>query len=1011
MPSLTSDKITRKHLDEDAIKEHLAGKSGPEYWRSLDELAQTPQFEEMLHREFPEQASEWEDGVSRRNFIKLMGASLAFGGLTNCTIQPDEKIVPFVKAPEYMVPGKPLFYATAVAQGGVGTGVLVESHAGRPTKIEGNPAHPASQGSSDALTQASVLDLYDPDRAQVITNAGALTTWTALSQALTQAAELQGLKKGAGLRILSQTVTSPTLGAQLQKVLEILPQAHWHQYEPANNDPARAGSIQAFGQAYNTHFDFSQARVVLSLDADFLSEGPASVRYARDFSAARKVRDGDSAMNRLYVAESTPSSTGSMADHRLALTYGALESFALAVARGVGVRAETPDAPAASHVPWVDALVGDLENNKGASIVVAGPQQAASVHALAHAMNQVLGNIGRTVHYTEPLEVASVDQGESLAELVTAMDEGQVDVLLILGGDPVYTAPTDLNFAQAMDKVNLRLHLSSHLNATSRLCHWHVPESHYLESWGDIRAYDGTISIVQPLIQPLYTSKSALELVGVLLNESGKPAYNVVREYWQDKLAGSFEAAWRTALHDGLVADSALPTQPVPRVGGLNLPTGLGRVLDDEAVELHLRPDPLIRDGRYGNNGWLQETPHPITRLTWDNAALISPATARMLGLGDPLASRDSALSRQQTVVELRSGGQTIKAPIWVQPGQADGVVTLHLGYGQELGGRVVADAGVNAYALRQSSAPWHSADLRVDKTFEKQSLACTQNHHLMEGRSHLIRQANLEDYKKKPDFAHEFFHDPGEEDTLYDKHESPNNAWGMVIDLTACMGCNACSVACQSENNIPVVGKEQVLNGREMSWIRIDRYYTGDLDDPDIVHQPVPCQQCENAPCEVVCPVGATTHSEEGLNDMIYNRCVGTRYCSNNCPYKVRRFNFLQYTDRDSETLKMQRNPNVTVRPRGVMEKCTYCVQRISAARIEAKKSGQAITDDLQTACQQACPTQAIVFGDLNNADSQVARLKESPLNYGLLTDLNTRPRTTYLAGVKNPNPEIVEG
>ncbi|NKB67832.1 MAG: 4Fe-4S dicluster domain-containing protein [Candidatus Latescibacteria bacterium] len=1011
MPSLTSDKITRKHLDEAAIKEHLAGKSGPEYWRSLDELAQTPEFEEMLHREFPEQASEWDDGFSRRNFLKLMGASLAFGGLTNCTVQPDEKIVPFVKAPEYMVPGKPLFYATAVSQGGVGTGILVESHSGRPTKIEGNPAHPASLGSSSAQIQASVLDLYDPDRAQVITNAGALSTWSALSQALSQAAQLQGMKNGAGLRILSETVTSPTLGAQMQRVLDNFPQARWHQYEPVNNDQTRNGSVQAFGRPLNTYYDFSKARVVLSLDADFLNEGPAAVRYARDFAAARKVRDGAQAMNRLYVAESTPSSTGTMADHRLALTAGALESFALAIASGLGVAVAAPDSPAPSQVAWAEALVRDLNGNKGSSIVVAGPHQAASVHALAHAMNQALGNIGQTVHYTEPLEADSVDQGQSIVELATAMDQGQVDILLILGGDPVYNAPADLNFAQALDKVGLRVHLSSHLNATSRLCHWHAPQSHYLESWSDVRTYDGTVSIVQPLIKPLYPSKSSLELVGVLLAEAGKPTYDVVREHWQDKLGADFEPAWRRALHDGLINGSALPSQAVPPVGTINLPAGLGRAVDDEAVELHFRPDPLIGDGRYGNNGWLQETPHPITHLTWDNAAVMSPATAKLLGLGDPLASRDNALSRQQSVVELRSGERTLKAPIWVQPGQADGVVTLNLGYGQEFGGRVAAEAGVNAYALRQAEGPWHTADLSVSKTVEKQSLACTQNHHLMETRSHLIRWATLDEFKQNPEFAHEMFHDPAEDMTLYDKHESPNNAWGMVIDLSACMGCNACSVACQSENNIPVVGKEQVLNGREMSWIRIDRYYRGEIEDPEIVYQPVPCQQCENAPCEVVCPVGATVHSEEGLNDMVYNRCVGTRYCSNNCPYKVRRFNFLQYTDRDSETLKMQRNPNVTVRARGVMEKCTYCVQRINAARIDSKKSGEAITDDLQTACQQACPTQAIVFGDINNLDSEVARLKDSPLNYGLLTDLNTRPRTTYLAGVKNPNPEIVEG
>ena len=992
--------ISRKRLELSEIRAAPSKSRGRDYWRSLDELAATEEFREMLHREFPERASEWPDPVSRRNFLKVMGASLAFGGLTNCTIQPEEKIVPWVRAPENVIPGKPLYFATASTQGGVGTGILVESHMGRPTKIEGNPDHPASLGATDPVTQAVVLELYDPDRSRVVTNAGRISTWGNFVQSLTQKIDMLRHKNGDGLRILTETVTSPTLGRQLLSLREQLPAMQWHQYEPANRDAARAGSVLAYGEPVNTWFDFAKAQVVLSLDADFCGSGPGAVRYARDFAAGRRVRDGKNGLNRLYAVETIPSPTGSLADHRLPLDSGAIERLAATLARELGVHLESEVPAFEDTANWVPALARDLKKNAGASIVVAGPQQSPAVHALAHAINQALGNVGETVHYTDPLEVESVDHTGSLSTLVADMKAGEVGILLIIGGNPVYDAPPDLDFAGALANVEFRAQLSLVADETSRACHWHVPQAHLFESWGDCRAYDGTVSIIQPLIKPLFNGKSSHDLLAVLSGESGKPTLDIVRQTWEEhlSLSGSFDRSWKTSLHDGLVGGTALSAKKVSLRRSLQLPRGTGVIQDEENIELVVRPDPLLGGGRFSNNGWLQETPRPITQLTWDNAALVSPATAEELGVAN------------EQVIELRREGRMVRAPVWIVPGQAERTLAVHLGYGRTRAGRVGDDAGFNAYPLTSSSGMWSTTDLKWAKTFDRQPLACTQDHHSMEDRQ-LVRHADLKHYEKNPHFVHEEAHEFPEELTLYNPDEfksSTGYSWGMAIDLNACMGCNACSVACQAENNIPVVGKEEVLNGREMSWIRVDRYYT-DLDDPEIYHQPVPCQQCENAPCELVCPVTATTHSEEGLNDMIYNRCVGTRYCSNNCPYKVRRFNFLQYSDRDTPSLKLQRNPDVTVRYRGVMEKCTYCTQRINTARIESKKTGDPISDgEIQTACQQACPTQAISFGNIEDPNSEVSRWKASDLNYGILTDLNTRPRTTYLGRVANPNPEI---
>ena len=993
-----TNELSRKSLDLPALRTRLSEVQGPEYWRSLDELAQTEEFRELVEREFPEQADTMPDEMSRRRFVQLMGASLAFGGLVNCTIQPAEHIVPFVRAPENMIPGKPLFYATAAPLGGVGTGVLVESHMGRPTKIEGNPHHPGSLGSSDAITQARILELYDPDRAQVVKNAGHISTWGNFVTQLNQQLDVQRLKGGSGLRILTETITSPTLGHQLSGLLDAFPEAEWHQYEPTNGDSSRDGALQAFGEPVNTIYAFDKAKVVLSLDSDFLFSGAGNVRHARDYATARR----DAKPNRLYAVEGHPSVTGSVADHRLALDGGQIEAFAMALASALGVEMDSLSASSfADEAGWLPALAADLRRNKGASVVIAGEQQSPAVHAIAHAINEALGNVGRTVRYTAPLEVESVNQQDSIARLVADMNAERVEVLLILGGNPVYNAPADLDFAGAMEKVPFRAQLHLFENETTARCHWHVPESHFLESWSDIRAYDGMVTIMQPLIEPLYNGRSAHEMIGLLVGQSGQPTLTTLRKYWEQQpalAAGSFDANWKTAVHDGVVRDTRLPDRHPKLRKPLRIPATAGQQLGDEELELQLRPDPSIWDGRFANNGWLQETPRPITKLTWDNAALVSPATADRLGL-----------SNEQIVRLSTDAATTVSAPVWIVPGQAEKVVTLHLGYGQTAG-RVGGGNGVDAYEMLTGENGWNVRGVSLSKTFETSPLASTQDHHSMEGRG-LVRHADLDHYRKNPNFAHDGFHEPADDFSLYPKRPYEGNQWGMAIDLTACIGCNACSVACQAENNIPIVGKEEVLNGREMSWIRIDRYYTDDLDDPTILHQPVPCQQCETAPCEVVCPVTATSHSEEGLNDMVYNRCVGTRYCSNNCPYKVRRFNWHQYADRESPSLKLGRNPDVTIRARGVMEKCTYCTQRINAARIESKKSGSPIADgQIETACQQACPTQAIAFGNINDADSEVSKWKSSPLNYGILAELNTRPRTTYLARVKNPNPDITK-
>jgi MoCo/4Fe-4S cofactor protein with predicted Tat translocation signal len=1017
--------MSQDTLDLNSIRQRIASARGKEYWRCLEELADTEEFKKLLRQEFPRHASAWFEALDRRGFLKLMGASLALAGLSGCLTSaaapPDEKIVPYVTQPEEIVPGKPLFFATAMPLAGFGRGILAESHMGRPTKIEGNPEHPASLGASDVFMQASVLDLYDPDRAEVLNQGGMISTWSAFFPAMNAELETQRLNQGAGLRILTETVTSPTLGFQLKQLLHKFPKAKWHLYEPVGRDHAREGARLAFGEVVETLYRFDQAEVILSIDSDFLFYGPGAVRYAHDFAAKRRVGPGKSEMNRLYVVESTPTVTGSMADHRWSLRPGEIERFTKAVAKGLGVQVAAENSqPSPEQARWIGAVIRDLQRHRGNSIVLAGDQQPPEIHALAHAMNHALGNAGATVIYTDPVEEHPVNQADSLRDLVRDMESNLVQVLVIIGGNPVYSAPADLSFASHLAKVNLSVHLSLYEDETSALCRWHIPEAHYLESWSDVRAYDGTATIIQPLIAPLYGGRTAHELLAAVVGQPGRSSYELVRDYWKEQHpAKDFEEFWRTAVHDGVVAGTAFSPRRVSLKQPLALepPSKTQKTTTESGastgagpqLEILFRPDPTVFDGRCANNGWLQELPKPLTKLTWDNAVILSPATAARLGLNYRIGTTGGEHGTIIVdVVEMQYQGRKVRGAAWILPGQADDCATVHIGYGRTRAGRVGSDKGFNANALRTVDAPWHGKGLDIRNTGERYSLACTQFHHLMEGRQ-LLRVGTLDQYRKDPHFAQAEEAAESSPATLYPGFKYEGYAWGMAIDINSCIGCNACVVACEAENNAPVVGKEEVLRGHEMHWIRIDRYFKGDPRQPEMYHQPVPCMQCENAPCELVCPVGATNHSSEGLNDMTYNRCVGTRYCSNNCPYKVRRFNFFLYGDFETPSLKLMHNPDVTVRSRGVMEKCTYCVQRINTKKIEAEKEDREVRDgEIVTACQQACPTQAIVFGNVNDAKSRVSRLKAESLNYALLTELNTRPRTTYQAKLRNPNREI---
>jgi len=954
-----------------------------EFWRALEPVEETAEV----------------GGIDRRAFARLIGASLAASGLAGCVRQPPEHILPYVDQPEGMVQDKPLYFATAVPLPGYAAGLLVKSVMGRPIKIEGNPRHPATLGRSDAFSQASLLGLYDPARRGAVLYRNRIDSWPSFLAAFTNALATQAVKRGAGLHILTETVISPALGDQLRQVLERFPEARWHQWEPVNRDNIRAGSLLAFGSYVHTIYDFSKAARILSLGSDFLLCGAYPSRYARDFASRRGGRVPPDQVNRLYAVETEYSSTGACADHRLPLRDREMENFARAVAQRVGVPGiAAPELSDPKQRKWAEVVAKDLLQHRGASIVIPGREQAPAVHALAHAMNHQLGAAGTTVIHTDPVEITPVDQLASLRELTDSLRAGRVDLLVILGGNPVYTAPADLGFADALARAQISVHLGQYADETATACTWHVPQTHYLEEWSDALAFDGTASIIQPLIDPLYGGKTAHEVAAAMLGMLDRPSREIVRDYWRRRSAAAdFERFWREALYLGVVSGTALPPRTVAPV---NLAERLPppRPPAEEGYEVIFRPDPTVWDGRFASNGYLQELPKPVSKLTWDNAVLVSPATASRLGV------------YSYGTVDVELGGRTVRGTIWVQPGHADDSITLTLGYKQAANGS--EGGSYNAYQLRTSKDLWSASGLRITKTGGDFMLACTQTHGALTER-YPVRVGTVEDFRTNPDFAHQepFEHAPPPGHTLYPPWKYEGYKWGMAVDLNACVGCNACVMACNTENNIAIVGREQVYKYREMHWLRVDRYYHGDAGNPRAFFQPLMCVHCELAPCEPVCPVAATLHTEEGLNAMVYNRCVGTRYCSNNCPYKVRRFNFLLYTDWHADSLALMRNPEVTPRSRGVMEKCTFCIQRIERAKIEAKLENRRVRDgEVVTACQQACPTDAIVFGDLNDPSARVNRLKSSRLNYSLLGELNTRPRLTHLAKLVNFNRELGE-
>lgn len=931
--------------------------------------------------------------AERRTFLKIMAASMALAG-AGCSGPPQEVIVPYVQMPEKMVPGKPLYYATAFMHRGYAQGVLVESDMGRPTKVEGNPHHPASLGATGVFAQASVLQLWDPDRSQTVRRGEILSAWEAFETALPAQRAAWNADGGAGLRILTGTVTSPTLASQLAALLERYPNARWHCHDPLHDDATYEAALLAFGRPADMLYRFDRAAVAVSVDADLFGDWPGEIRYARDF-----VRDRRSASpqfdKRLYALQTSPGLLGAMADNRLAMPPHEIERTVWRIAARLGMTGLPSAVPRASDEragKWEQVLAQCLARHRAASLIVAGGSISPHTRALVHLMNAHLGNLGKTVIPIAPVEACAQNHAESIASLVDGMRAGTVTSLIMLDTNPVYDAPADIGFGQALRKLPFSVHLGLYRDETARAATWHLPAAHGYEQWSDGRAFDGSASIVQPVIAPLYRGRSAHELLALLMGEDERSGYALVRRFWQaQSRMGDFERFWQDALRQGVIAGSASPaltlrparSVPPPDFGG-------------PALRALFVADPSVGAGEYANNAWLQELPRPFSALTWDNAALLSENTAQALDVRSGDVVRLSLADRPQAAVE---------APVWVWGGHADSAVTLHLGYGRRAAGRVGDGVGFDAYRLKTLRGP-HA--LKVEKTGRRVVFATTQNHQRMEGRD-IVRMAALEEFRRNPHFASDEPRKRTPAVSLYPEWQYEDYKWGMAIDLNACIGCGACTIACQAENNIPVVGREEVRRGRQMHWIRVDRYDVGSAAHPRSVFQPVPCMHCETAPCEEVCPVGATVHDSEGLNVQVYNRCVGTRFCSNNCPYKVRRFNFLQYTGTRIDRPGPAYNPEVTVRRSGVMEKCTYCVQRITRARIEAEKRGRRLRDgEVVTACQAVCPTEAIVFGDLNDPDSKVNRAKASPLDYTLLAELNTRPRTTYAALVLNPDRDL---
>jgi len=1025
--------------------------SGVGYWRDLEQLAETPAVEEMMAHEFPGYTPGSmlsAGGASRRRFLKLMGASMAMAGLTltGCRRWPKEHLAPYSTNPAGRMPGVPEQYATAWEFGGVAQPLLVTSYDGRPIKIEGNPSHPGSWtvkgklGSADAFAQATVLEMYDPDRSREFldrsTDKVKVWHWEGFSE---KAGEHFGKMKGsgAGFAILSEATTSPSVLDMKKRLLAAFPQAKWYEYEPLSRDAEMEGSKRAFGRPVRSVLHLDKASAVVLFDADLLGTHPAHVRYAGDWAERRRSADHGE-MNRVYIAETCFSITGTVADVRLPVHPGRIDALVRALAKQVGVAGVSGDEKLSKdEEAFVDAAASDLKGAGGAGVVSVGPAASVEAVALSHAINQQLGAVGKCVTLIDEPAGDRSSHFAAIAELVKQMTAGKVDTLLILGGNPAYDAPADLDFANALKSVKASIRLGLYDDETSKLCKWHIPRAHYLESWGDARAWDGSVGIVQPLILPLFGGKSVIEVLAMIAGDKVTAGDQIVRRTWKEQFikGGDFERTWRRVLEAGVLENSAsAPIQATAKAGGGG-EAGNGAAATSEpskgAFYLKFEPDSHVHDGRFANNAWLQETPDSLTKVVWDNAAMISVKDAQDLEI------------KTGDVLKLAANGRWMEIAAYVMPGQPIGVIGLPLGYGRTSAGSIGEKLGFNTYNLRASTTPYVIAGAQVAKTGETYTLCLTALHHLidkvgMDGRQEriggkgesgrLVREATFAEFKKDSKSPHKGFEGAARLQLFKPPHTfNDTHAWGMTIDLNTCIGCNACAVACQAENNVPVVGKDQVLMHRMMAWLRIDRYFKGDAADPqiDVIHQPMMCQHCENAPCEQVCPVGATMHDTEGLNTMVYNRCVGTRYCSNNCPYKVRRFNYFdwhakpprnktgvlypglpdqQQNDVD-KIRRMQFNPEVTVRMRGVMEKCTYCTHRIARAKINTRNAGTDVKDgDIITACQQACPTQAITFGNLNEKTAAVVGLQRLDRAYDVLGDLDTRPRTRYLAKLRNP-------
>ena len=1006
------------------------------FWRSLEA------------KEHPEQAREHAAGsdvvkqsidasgltrLRRRQFLSLSGAISALAGI-GCSIRrPVEKIMPYTEMPEDVTVGVPSHYASVLTRRGEALGVVVQSTEGRPTKVEGNPEHPASSGGTDLQAQAILLELYDSERARRPTQQGAPKTWADVDAALAELAGKLAESGGAGLRVLCEPTLSPTF-LRLRAALKAkLPSAVFHTYAPVSDSNERAGTQLAFGRPLLVQHWLTKAQVIVALDSDFLMTETGSVEATRGFANGRHMESASAkAPNRLYVVEPTLSVTGSNADHRLSLPARSIGAYARALAAGLGAHgislgalgSALPSALGSQELPgvskpWIEAVAKDLAEHKGTSLVIAGSRQPPAVHALVHAMNAALGNVSRTVVYVTPVDAEEPHHFIDIAALARDMAAGKVQTLLVLGGNPVLDAPADVQFKEALAKVPLSICLSGYRHETGELCTWHVPQAHPLESWGDQISRIGAYSVQQPLIAPLYKGPTDTSLLAALGADTERDPHLLVKATAAAHGVEDDERRWLRLLQRGVgprneaeiilgglvVQDAAIATA----LGALPeaLPLELGQLGNDD-LEVVFLADNKLFDGRHANNAWLQELPDPITRITWDNAALIAPSTAQALGVtsGDMVRLTSKAASIDAPSIDAPS----IDIVAWVQPGQARGSIGLPMGWGRKRGGKHALGAGFDVYPLRTSEAPHCTSGVKLTKLGTRYPLSQTQEHDAMEGRP-LALDATLDAYRAQPSFGQWGSPDPSTPPLWKTQDYSQGPQWGMAIDLNKCVGCSACVIACQAENNIPVVGKDQVARGRAMAWLRIDRYYVGeDADQPEVAFQPVSCQHCEQAPCENVCPVNATSHSPEGLNDIAYNRCIGTRYCMNNCPYKVRRFNFLNNHLDTPETEKMVHNPNVTLRFRGVVEKCTYCVQRIQGSKIAAKREGRELKDgDVVTACQQACPAEAINFGDIRDANSAVSKAREADRNYALLADVGTRPRTRFLGKVRNPNPEMV--